>query len=256
MVNFAGQAASIAAGGVIAYFNGVVYGKASVGFWIAYGSRLLPVGFVYLYCIFLFYALVTIYVVRNFAISRLLKDIVDHSRLQMQPLHPDKCGGLRPVGQLGLRNEYVLMLVGLNLVLLIIVSLDYLLVPPLLYHLLDAAVIAYVLVGPPAFMAPLLAFRKGMLKAKDELLGEVAQRLRVELQRLRAQLKSGPIAKEDNELIDTLRKMVDVIDELPVWPFDAATLRKFVGAYLIPILTTAGIPVAKAILHFFSVKRP
>jgi hypothetical protein len=64
------------------------------------------------------------------------------------------------------------------------------------------------------------------------------------------------LSKNHADLIDTLRKMVDVIDQLPIWTFDTATLRKFDGAYLIPILTTAGFPVAKGMLHFFSVHQP
>lgn len=250
-VNFAGQAAGIVVGAVIAYFNGVVYRPASVGFWIARGGRILPVGFVYQYCIFLFYALVAIYVLRNFAISLLLKDIVDHSRLRLQPLHPDHCGGLRPVGRLGLRNQYVLMLLGLNLVLLVMISASYLRIPPSLHDLLASAVVAYLILGPLVFMAPLLPFRGGMLRTKAELVGQVAQRLRVELQRLRAQLKSGPITKEDEELIRRLRKIADVFDELPVWPFDAVTLRKFLAAYVIPMLTSVGFPVAKFAMAFF-----
>ena len=34
------------------------------------------------------------------------------------PLHPDQCGGLRPVGEPGLRNQYTLTLPGLNIVIL------------------------------------------------------------------------------------------------------------------------------------------
>jgi hypothetical protein len=65
----------------------------------------------------------------------------------------------------------------------------------------------------------------------------LVQRTRVELDRLRAKLSSGPISKEDEELIERLRKVGAVIDELPVWPFDAATFTKFAAAYVVPIVT-------------------
>jgi hypothetical protein len=61
------------------------------------------------------------------------------------------------------------------------------------------------------------------------------------------------VTKEDEELIERLRKMCAAIDELPVWPFDPGTLRKFMTAYVIPIVS-AGYPVAKTILAMANVK--
>jgi hypothetical protein len=112
-----------------------------------------------------------------------------------------------------------------------------------------AAVIAYLVLGPLVFVAPLLAFRGGMLRTKSELMREVANRLRVELQRLRGQLQSGSISKEDEELIDRLRKIGALVDELPVWPFDATTVRKFLVAYVVPVLSGLVFPAIQIILY-------
>jgi hypothetical protein len=252
-INLAGQALGIVAGGIVAYFNFVAYTPAPVGFWIADGGNLLPVGYVFLFCIFVFFALIPIYVLRNVAISFLLRDIVAHAKLHLLPLHPDRCGGLRPVGRLGLRNQYALTLLGFNIVLLVAISRLYLNVPDSVNGLIVAAVVAYLVLGPLVFMAPLLPFRNGMLRTKSELMSDVAQRLRIELDRLRAQLQSGPISKDDEELIERLRKVGAVIDELPVWPFDAGTLRKFLTAYVIPIVSGIGYPAIKAVLSFAKV---
>ena len=59
-----------------------------------------------------------------------------------------------------------------------------------------------------------------MLRNKAQLMGEVALRLRVELDRLRQQLPQGAIAKEDEELIERLRKTGAVIDELGIQAHD------------------------------------
>ena len=256
MTNFAGQSLGVIAGITIAYFNLVTYTPAAVGFWIADEGHLLLAGYVFVCCIFLFYAVIPIYVLRNIAISLLLKDIVAHCELHLLPLHPDRCGGLRPVGRLGLRNQYALTLLGLNIVLLIVISRRYLDVPDSVNGLIVAAVAAYIFLGPVVFMAPLLPFRAGMLKTKSQLMSDVAQRLRVELDRLRAQLASGVISKEDDELIERLRKIGAVIDELPVWPFDAGTLRKFLTAYIIPLLSAVGYPVLKIVLDFAKIQIP
>ena len=47
-----------------------------------------------------------------------------------------------------------------------------------------------------------------------------------------------------------------VIDELPVWPFDASTLRKFLTAYVIPLIGGVGYPILKAILNFVKIEIP
>lgn len=249
-INLTGQVLGIIVGAVITYFNYVTYIPKEVGFWIAHDDSLLPVGFIYLFCIFIFFALIPVYIIRNVAISLLLRDIVTHSQLHMLPLHPDKSGGLRPVGRLGLRNQYLLTLLGFNVVLLVTIYHQHLtVVPESLNVLMAAAVIAYLILGPLVFIAPLLPFRGGMLKSKCQLMGEVAQRLRMELDRLLAQLQSGSISKEDEELIERLRKIGAFIDELPVWPFDAGTLRKFLTAYVIPLVSGAGISVVKGILN-------
>lgn len=245
IVNWSAQALGFVIGLTVVYFNYLTYFPMSVGYWIAENDRLLPVGFVYLYAIFIFYSVAPVFILRGIATSIFLRDVVAHARLRMLPLHPDKSGGLRPVGRLGLRNQYLLTIFGLNVVILVIVSFHYLQVPATLYGLIAAAIIAYLIIGPIVFMAPMLSFRTGMLRTKAELLAEVALRLRVELQRLRQELNSGKITKEDEELIDRLRKIGAVIDELPVWPFDAATLRRFIAAYIVPALGTVLFSVAK-----------
>jgi hypothetical protein len=173
-------------------------------------------------------------VFRTLAISLFLRDAVAHASLRMMPFHPDRCGGLRPVGRLGLRNQWLLTILGLNIVTLGLMVL-YLEMHGSVEAMPIAAAIAYVIVGPAVFVAPLLPFRNGMLRTKAELMSEVSERLRIELQRLRKQLPAGVITKDDEELIERLRKIGTIIDQLPVWPFDAGTLKGVVTAYAVPI---------------------
>src|SRR5262249_20779594 len=129
-------------------------------------------------------------------------------------------------------------------------------IPASLYALMIAGVIAYLILGPIVFVAPLLPFRSGMQANKAELRSEIVQRLRMESESLRKQLPlKAAVTKEDEELIERLRQMCAAIDELPVWPFDPGTLRKFMTAYVIPIVS-AGYPVAKTILAMANVKVP
>jgi hypothetical protein len=219
----------------------LVIDNHTIVFWAAPNGDFHLRGYVFLYGIFVFSALLAIYLARIGSISFLLRDIVSHSDLNMLPGHPDRCGGLRPIGRLGLRNQYALTVCGVNVALLGI-EFHYLFGVDLdsgrprgIIILFAAMASAYVILAPIVFLGPLLSFREGMKRAKVQLMSEVAQRLRVELQRLREQLPAGRITREDEELIDRLRKVGMIIDELPVWPFDASTLRRFLTVYGIPL---------------------
>lgn len=250
VANVLAQALAVVVGAVIASVNYEVYSPPAIGFWISAAGHLRPVGYVFIASIFMFYAVLTVYIVRGLAIAVLFESIVLHAEIRLLPMHPDRAGGLRPMGTLGLRNEYVLMLLGLNVMLLAFVSYRYLHVPSALEWVIVAAVVAYCVLGPIVFTAPLLPFRRGMLKTKESLLAEVAQRVRIELARIRRELNGGQLSQEDEELIERLRKIGKFIDELPVWPFDASTLRKFVLAYVVPLLSSAGLSAAKVLFQF------
>jgi hypothetical protein len=186
-----GQGLACFIGTVLAVANYLAYSPPSVGFWIASGGKLRIIGYPFLWSIWTFYTLISIYAVRTIAVSFLLSDIVRVGDIRMLPFHPDRCGGLRPVGHLGLRNQYGLTVFGINILTLSIVTIMYFSVTRTLYSLICLAVIAYVALGPVLFMGPLLPFRGGMLRSKSELMSEVAQRLRVELMRIRTELQGG-----------------------------------------------------------------
>ena len=261
-LNVAGQALAVIAGAVVAYVNYRVCGRSQVGFWIVdKDGHLLTVGMVYLYCMFLLYTVVGIFVVRNIAFYLLFKDIVAHSELHMIPAHPDKAGGLLPVGRLGLRNQYAITVFGFNALIFLIVYSYFLKLDIALVGLMAAAIVSYLVLGPLVFLAPLLPFRGIMQRNKSQLMSEVAVRLRRELEQIRKKVPEEPISKEDEELIERLRKIGTVINDLPVWPFDIGTLRRFLTAYIIPVLipiTAASYaavkvvaPAVEAILKFF-----
>jgi len=116
--------------------------------------------------------------------------------------------------------------------------------------LVIAAVIAYLILGPVVFIVPLLPFRSAMQANKSKLMSEVVHQLRKKLDERREELPSGMFSKEDEELIERLRKLCVVIDDLPVWPFDPSTVRKFLTAYVIPVIT-AILPFVQLILSVF-----
>jgi hypothetical protein len=250
-LNGAGQVVAVLVASVVAWTNAIVVADPYLGHWAMEAGRVSPVGYLYLWCLFLFYLVATIYAARCVAIIVFLRDLVGQAAIKLVPFHPDRCGGLRPVGEIGLRQQYALSIVGINLALLFFVSFEFL--PPQrgLLALVAAATAAYGVLGPVVFLGPLLPFREGMSRAKIDLMKEVAGRLRVELTNVRQRLRSGPITKDDEELIERLQKIASFVEKLPVWPFDADTVRKFVTAFLLPLvgsLLSAQIPALLKLL--------
>jgi hypothetical protein len=216
--------------------------------WIAPEGQLHLAAYVYLYCIILLYTVVIIYVARCIVLSYFLRALVAAAPLRILPLHPDRCGGLRPVGRLGLRNQYTLTVLGINIVLLLVVWVYFMHDTAPLRIVMIGASAAYLILGPVIFMAPLLPFRAGMQEAKTEWTHEVARVVRVEIDRLRVQIGRNEIAKQDEESIERLRKLGAAIDELPIWPFDAGTLRRFATAYIVPVALPLLGEMAQALL--------
>src|SRR5258707_9910167 len=118
------------------------------------------------------YSYTLVYICRSVAITMFLSDIVGRAKLNMLPFHPDKCGGLRPIGRFGLRNQYMLTILGANVFFLVMVTVRYLSIPSSLFGLVAWATLSYLLLGPIVFMGPLLSFRSAMIRTKDELSGE------------------------------------------------------------------------------------
>lgn len=192
--------------------------------------------------------------VRNISIAFLLRDVVARCRLHVLPLHPDRAGGLQPVGRLGLRNQYALTAVGLNFVAALAVAYVFLdgHMSKSLVVLLIVLFVVYVVLSPVIFMTPLMPFRDEMLKRKTELQANVARRLLTELDQLYSRLSSGEIRAEDQGLVERLRSIAAVIDEMPVWPFDAATLRKFFTAMILPVVSTFSFPASRVLYEYLS----
>jgi len=250
-VNVWAQGIGALIGAAVAWVNYEIYSPATVGYWMMHEDRLTVAGGVFLWGVFLFFALTFIYVIRSIAVTLFLRALLKCSTIRVVPFHPDGSGGLRPVGSIGLNNQYLLSIYGVNVISLVIVK-RALNVPEGLRVLMIVAVVVYALVGPVVFIAPLMQFRAGMMRAKTELMNEVAQRLRFELERVRLKLRRDDITKSDEELIDRLRKIGAVINDLPVWPFDAPTVRKFLTAYLAPLVGSFGFPLIRKALQYLS----
>ena len=247
-VNLVSQTTGIVLGVTLGWLILQLYRLHPEHSWIAPDGKLSSVGITYGFGVSLLLAMVLIYVVRCVTIAYFLRALVRSTHLRLVPFHPDQCGGLRPVGELGLRNQYTLTILGLNIVALFLVWGTHQHKDESIRTILLLGASAYLVFGPVVFMAPLLPFRGAMIRAKREWSSEVAGLLRTQFDELRRSISAGRIAAEDEQKIDRLRKLGTVIDELPVWPFDYKTLRTFATVYVGPaVLSILGSLVQYAI---------
>lgn len=235
ITNLWSQIAGLGGGVALAMLTLWMYRTAPAPSWIVPDGHLTAVSALYTYGITLLYSMVIIFIWRSVFISSYLRALVTMTELRLLPFHPDRCGGLRPVGQIGLRNQYVLTTLGVNIVLLLLVWKLRQGQEDTLLPMLISACAVYLVCGPLVFMGPLLPFRDGMLREKRKWSSEVARLLRAEFARLRDAIRDGEIADTDEKVLERLRKFGALIDELPVWPFDARTLRTFATAFVVPI---------------------
>ncbi len=83
-----------------------------------------------------------------------------------------------------------------------------------------------------------------------ELINDFARKLQFEFKRIRNKLKTS-VSKEEGELIENLRNMSKLLEELPVWPLDTRTFRRFVYTYLAPLVTSLVPSILKTFKNLY-----
>lgn len=156
-------------------------------------------------------------------------------KIAIEPLHPDGCGGLRPLSTFALKLTALIGLAGATLLL---VERNYLFSRGFADQVfaIPVHVMAVVLCvgGIVFFFAPLMAPHRRMEAAKVEALHRLSDRFHtVEFRTLSqlATLKTEGFAAAAKDL-ESMRKIYDLIDSFPVWPFDIRIFRYFAIAVI------------------------
>jgi hypothetical protein len=237
IVNVLGQLGGLFVAFLASFANyKFLYTREGLTTWGVEGGEINIAGWVHMFWqIPVLYWLGTIYISQGIATTFLLFSITRNFEIKISPFHHDNCCGLKAVGYIGLRNQYLLAVAGLDLLALwaVIVKLG----DPRTIPLLVMCFVGYVTLGPVIFIGPLLPFRKSMLLAKQAEQQKVATKLQQEYTRIMNELDNRLIAKEDEEIIDRLQKLKGLVNRIPVWPFDISTVRRFLTVYIFPLLT-------------------
>lgn len=168
-------------------------------------------------------------------LHRILKRELQRKEFNVNPLHPDRCGGLRSLSDYALKTAYLVAILGMMVGFIVYqftsrgVSQTYWFI----YLLIPLHIILSIV----CFVGPLMAAHRGMQRAKEELLREIARQFQADYTQIHASLTgNAETLKQGAEKIKELRAFYTLTDEFPVWPFDVKTFQRFLVTIPAPLL--------------------
>ena len=179
------------------------------------------------------------YAASNGGLGHLLKQ---HALVvKVQPGHPDKAAGLRPVGNLYFWQAMLLaipalFLVGWWVLIGVVPYFTKLYAQWRAPYLIMFALV--VITEVLAFVGPLWSFHQEMQVQKTKLLLEEADTLGQSIVSIEKELAEGPPSEKANVLKDqpaAMRQRYEAIQQMPTWPVDTNTLWKFAGGLVVQI---------------------
>lgn len=141
----------------------------------------------------------------------------DNKRLNINPLHPDRCGGLSPLSQYSLNTAYLAAIIGTMITLSKYQFISQGIAQE--YWYFNLIILLYIPISLICFFGPLLTARRGMRKAKEELLSEIARQFQEDYKRIHTSLSSdGEILKKETTKLQELRSLYTLTNEFPGGP--------------------------------------
>lgn len=202
-------------------------------------AAILPLRFV------MFYTL-TFIVMRQIVVLIGLNRFFAEFNVEIQPMHPDRAGGLRLLGNYVLTTGILIAVVGLYFGM------------QLLRAQTDSGVLsreyfvelaAYLLVAPTVFFLPLLSVHTRMGEAKEKLLYEIAQQFDVEYRVLLEGLRHDTLKVDDVERLEAIQKIYRIAEGAPAWPFNFGIISRFSFAVLLPLLLPVGVDLLSRLVR-------
>ncbi|MEH1840705.1 MAG: hypothetical protein V7L20_18590 [Nostoc sp.] len=161
--------------------------------------------------------------------------ILGNKDLDINPLHPDRCGGLRCLSDYSLKTAYLVGVLGI-----LIGVIEYQAITQNVgkgFWFVHLVIPLYIFTSMGCFFGPLLAANSGMKRAKEESLHKIARQFRADYSGIYTSLAEDTEAfKKKSEKIQQLRTLYTLTDELPVWPFDIKTFRRYLLTVPTPVI--------------------
>ena len=157
---------------------------------------------------------------------------------------------MRGINRYSLNLSYAIAIIGLVLSTLILREAQGGTLAT--YYLGWIGVAAYLVIAPLLFFLPLGTAHAAMRRARDKYLLMLAEEFDLEYG-----FSSGHVEKDPKKLklkvekIQQLKELYKTTEEFPVWPFDIASLRRFLAitsAPLLPGIVSLAVEVIKVLL--------
>ena len=171
-----------------------------------------------------------------------LRKVFQSQKVTILPKHPDGCGGLGSIGRYLVTMAYAIGVIGLMASTATYANLRT-------GGLADAKMLlfglaVYLVMAPLLFFWPLGTAHRAMVNAKEKELLRLAQEIDSNYQQAKQKIHAENADYQPTiARIESLTKLYAIAQELPVWPFNVAALRRFFTIILTP-LVPAVVPIA------------
>jgi hypothetical protein len=188
---------------------------------------------------FLAYYLIAQLVLRITLSFVFLYKLLGQSNVTVQPLHPDGCGGLGPIGSLSLLLNSLVLFTGFIVVLGLYSNVSVMHVPVL--GLVNILVVAtYLVMSAVVVFSPIWAAHQKMAEQRELMLFHLNEKFERVNADLKSYIFSSPETKLDGltelkEALTTVRELYEMVSAQPVWPFNAKVVYSFFGSIIWPV---------------------
>lgn len=159
-----------------------------------------------------------------------VRQLFDRFDLIIQPMHPDRAGGLEPIGRVAIA---VTSLVGLVMAFFAIL---------LVFDQFSAGYIVYRLIffvfyvsSPYFFFATLSKANKTMMGVKELALERLRLTFEEHYNQLSAEGPGKPYDLGKAEDIAKVHRLYELVEGMPVWPFDTRSVVRFFSVFVAPV---------------------
>jgi len=178
-----------------------------------------------------------LYAIYNVAVTIfVLHRIFQTGKIDLVPLHPDRCAGLGSIGDYMVRIGYVLAPLGFIISIWVIIenSKNTLLGE----YVFLLAIVAYVVLAPSLFFLPLWTVHRAMRKSKRNELLKLADLFNQNYFKSVDDLSKPNKASDENanKKIEDVTRLYAVIEKTPEWPFDFATVGRYIAIVFGPLI--------------------
>jgi hypothetical protein len=152
--------------------------------------------------------------------------------VEISPMHPDKAGGLRILGNYVLKRGIIVGLVGLLFGMnLLRIRLGLGTLSSEFYF----EMVIYAVATPSFFLLPLWRAHILMSDARQKIMLEIAQKFEAQYYISLEQIRSGAVTDEHVSQIETLQKFYEIAEKAPTWPLNIEIVSQFSAAILLPV---------------------